>query len=265
MPFYVTDPDNPGKHINVIELQRRNPHQELPPFLIKDWMKKDAWTRQQAIQLLAGYLPSLSEFALSDIQPRDGLDGITYYQRHINGLFNPRQNECLRDFLSLKSYSENSPSNETRKPQEWIEWADTKGFKPYWLEYAANTQSKVKYVCATVRTFHDEVYWCDLNKWLEINEPRLSFRFPEPQSAPAANAEVRLPVAAQQNNAILKWLESNKYDPLKLPVPPSGKAGVKKLCRDWLCTTCKQLFSSKSVFDTAWERLRNNHKIIDAP
>jgi len=141
MPFYVTDPDNPGNHIDVIKLQRRNHYKTLPPVLIMDWLKHDLWTRQQAIQLLAGYLPSLSEFALSDTQPRDGLDGITSLQRGVNGLFNPRQDECLRDFLSLKSYSENSPSNETRKPQEWIEWAKGKDFTPYWLEYAANTQS----------------------------------------------------------------------------------------------------------------------------
>ena len=84
-----------------------------------------------------------------------------------------------------------------------------------------------------------------------------------PQAAPAANGEVRLSVTAQQNNAILKWLKLNEYESLKLPVPPSGKAGVKKFCRDALCANNKQLFLSTSVFNTAWERLRANSEIKD--
>ena len=77
--------------------------------------------------------------------------------------------------------------------------------------------------------------------------------------APAANvAAARVPVAMQQDDAILNWLKSNKYDPLKLPVPPSGKAGVKKHCRDAV------KFSSASVFNTAWDRLRANGEIQDA-
>lgn len=73
----------------------------------------------------------------------------------------------------------------------------------------------------------------------------------------ASNA-VTMPVQKQQEYAILKWLSANKYDPLKLPVPPPGKAGVKKLCR----TAVK--FSSSSVFSTAWDRLRANGGIKDA-
>lgn len=73
----------------------------------------------------------------------------------------------------------------------------------------------------------------------------------------ASNA-VTMPVQKQQENAILKWLSVNKYDPLKLPVPPPGKAGVKKLCRDAVN------FSSSGVFNTAWDRLRANGGIKDA-
>lgn len=78
-----------------------------------------------------------------------------------------------------------------------------------------------------------------------------------PANAPAAKDEVRLSVTDQQNNAILKWLRDNSYDPLKLPVPPSGKSGVKKLCRDAV------KFSSQSVFNTAWDRLRSDGTIKD--
>lgn len=79
-----------------------------------------------------------------------------------------------------------------------------------------------------------------------------------PAGVPPTKVKVTLPVAAQQDNTILTWLRNNKHDPLKIPVPPSGKSGVKKLCRDAVS------FSSKSVFDTAWERLRDNGKIKDA-
>lgn len=75
---------------------------------------------------------------------------------------------------------------------------------------------------------------------------------------------VRVSVAEQQDNVILKWLRENNYDPLKLPVPPSGKAGVKKKCRDDICASIKQLFLSVSVFNTAWERLRASGEIVDA-
>ncbi|MCE9551377.1 MAG: hypothetical protein K8R50_10345 [Betaproteobacteria bacterium] len=75
--------------------------------------------------------------------------------------------------------------------------------------------------------------------------------------APAAKNDVRLSVTDQQNNAILKWLRDNKYDPLKIPVPSPGKAGVKKLCRNGV------KFSSSSVFDTAWDRLRSDGEIKD--
>lgn len=69
---------------------------------------------------------------------------------------------------------------------------------------------------------------------------------------------VTIPVQKQQDNAILKWLRDNKYDPLKLPVPPTGKPGVKKLCSEAV------LFSSPSVFKTTWDRLRSNGAIKDA-
>lgn len=75
-------------------------------------------------------------------------------------------------------------------------------------------------------------------------------------NAPAKD-EVCLSVTDQQNNAILKWLRDQNHDPLKIPVPPSGKSGVKKLCRDAV------KFSSSSVFNTAWDRLRSNGAIKD--
>lgn len=78
-----------------------------------------------------------------------------------------------------------------------------------------------------------------------------------PAVTPAAKNDVRLSVTDQQNNTILKWLRDHDYDPLKIPVPPSGKAGVKKMCRDAV------KFSSSSVFNTAWDRLRSDGAIKD--
>ena len=73
----------------------------------------------------------------------------------------------------------------------------------------------------------------------------------------------RIPVAKQQDRVILEWLTSNRHAPLNLPIPPDGKSGVKKVCRDALTEKNKHLFSSKKIFDTAWQRLRDAEKIRD--
>ena len=36
-----------------------------------------------------------------------------------------------------------------------------------------------------VREFHEHVYWDDLNRWLEENEPRIKYRFPRPNTTVA--------------------------------------------------------------------------------
>jgi hypothetical protein len=79
----------------------------------------------------------------------------------------------------------------------------------------------------------------------------------------AATDGERIPVAKQQDRVILEWLTSNRHDPLNLPIPPEGKSGVKKVCRDALTEKNKHLFSSKKIFDTAWQRLRDDGNIRD--
>lgn len=81
--------------------------------------------------------------------------------------------------------------------------------------------------------------------------------------ATLASANKRSSVLMQQNNLILVWLRDNHFDPEKIPVPPPGKAGVKRQCREHLCSKSKDLFSSIHVFDTAWERLRSGGEIKD--
>lgn len=84
----------------------------------------------------------------------------------------------------------------------------------------------------------------------------------EQENISDTNVLQKIPVAKQQNDAILTWLKDNKYDPKALPIPPQGKSGVKKLCRDKLRKNIK-LFSSDSVFNTAWDRLRKDKEIQD--
>ncbi|MDO8437967.1 MAG: hypothetical protein Q7S69_07425 [Nitrosomonadaceae bacterium] len=80
----------------------------------------------------------------------------------------------------------------------------------------------------------------------------------------AATDGERIPVAKQQDKVILDWLALNKYDPLKIPVRPLGGAGIRKECGDALREKYKKLFQSKKVFDTAWQRLRDNSQMKDA-
>jgi hypothetical protein len=81
------------------------------------------------------------------------------------------------------------------------------------------------------------------------------------EASPATKAwKQKLP---SQETAILKWIKTNGYDPLKLPVPPPGKSGVKKECKNEVCKDM-DLFLSATVFRTAWERLRYNREIVDA-
>lgn len=85
---------------------------------------------------------------------------------------------------------------------------------------------------------------------------------------PAAKVEAapdtRPMVADEQNHAILAWLDLNGYDLKKLPVAEKGKSGIRKECGDGLREDRKKLFYSKKVFDTAWQRLRDNGQIKDA-
>lgn len=80
----------------------------------------------------------------------------------------------------------------------------------------------------------------------------------------ATTKEEYISKTKQQENIILKWLSNNGYNPLEFPPPPQGQAGVKTVCRKELLGNNKQLFSSSSVFNTAWERLRANGAIKDA-
>lgn len=69
----------------------------------------------------------------------------------------------------------------------------------------------------------------------------------------------RISVSLQQETAILNMLRQKGYDPLSLPQPPRGKAGVKKEARDNLVNT--QLFISRKTFDDKWQQLLTEVKV----
>ena len=144
MPVYRDDPENPGKPVDVIELQKRNPLEPLPPHpeIIGALLKRDSWQRREAILILAGYDPDITDwpddgmkFAMTPNGRVAYLDGTMAHQLQANGLTHPMEGECLKFACQLQGYSKNERLDEKKSPQEWIEWAESKEFKPYWLDY----------------------------------------------------------------------------------------------------------------------------------
>jgi hypothetical protein len=66
-----------------------------------------------------------------------------------------------------------------------------------------------------------------------------------------------------QETAILAAIKSLGITPLALPVPASGKRGVKAAVREMVLLE-KKIFTSPKVFDLAWQRLRDENRIVDA-
>jgi hypothetical protein len=147
------------------------------------------------------------------------------------------------------------PDAQPLDPHTWdaVENAEIIASKARMLEQAVEMRPQIEAAMLDAARLLCELAGVALPPWVDPA--------PVATSAPAA----RVPVSVQQNEAILDWLKTNKHEPNCLPVAPEGKAGVKKQCRDALLTESAVLFSSKSVFDTAWERLRANNHIEDAP
>lgn len=265
MPHYVPNPENPGQHIDVIELLRRDPH-ALPPVNIEGLLKRDTWTRQEALLILAGLSPRNVVHGGMPIGTIGAgivyLDGTTSAQLDAQGLQHPRAQEWLPEFDKLKGYAAGQDMGERKPSGDWMAWAESKGFTPYWLrlpapagetarmngkteelaapiraqleqqeaekkaagrytlEEAANLLEKetgesaapmldklkaaaksgvlithapgknARYTGKVVREFYEEAHAEDLNAWLDANEPRIAWRFPEPkpEAAPAGEA-----------------------------------------------------------------------------
>lgn len=145
MPFYVDDADKPGTPVDVIELQGRDPVQVLTPYLLPGWTKRDTWSRREALMLLAGYDPDATQWT----EDSDGfgqfsagnvgyLDGMSESMiRHANVYWrHPRSDEALKHLWTLSDYAKGGALEERKAPNEWIAWADSKGFIPYWFPLA---------------------------------------------------------------------------------------------------------------------------------
>jgi len=136
MPHYVPNPENPGQHIDVIELLRRDPH-ALPPVNIEGLLKRDTWTRQEALLILAGLAPRNVVHGGMPIGTIGAgivyLDGTTSAQLDAQALEHPRAQEWLREFMDLSGHATGQDMAERKPPGDWLAWAEAKGFTPYWL------------------------------------------------------------------------------------------------------------------------------------
>lgn len=118
---------------------------------------------------------------------------------------------------------------------------------------------------------YEEAYSTDLNSWLDVNEPRISFRFPEsvqtglPDTSAKGESEEKeknrgdarsRPPKQQvfQEEEIIRVIIKCGYDPKALPPNQNGKPGVKLEVRS-------QLIFTSNVFDKAWQRLLDSKAI----
>ena len=71
--------------------------------------------------------------------------------------------------------------------------------------------------------------------------------------------------SAQQENAILEIIIMSGFNPMEFPKPVLGHHDSEKSRIRTLALARKDLFSSSRVFNSAWQRLRDIKKIVDAP
>ena len=135
MRNYVPDPENPGQHIDTIELLRRDPSKPLPVH-IDGLLKRDLWTRQEALLILVGLDPCNVVHGGYPIGTIGAgiryLDGTASAQLDAQGLQHPRAQDWLPEFDRLKGYAAGQDMGERKAPSEWIAWAESKDFTPYW-------------------------------------------------------------------------------------------------------------------------------------
>ena len=136
MRHYVPDPDHPGQHIDIIELVRRYPDKP-PPVNAEGLLKRDLWTRQEALLILVGLDPCNVVHGGYPIGTIGAgiryLDGTASAQLDAQGLQHPRAQDWLPEFDALKGYAAGQDMGESKAPAVWLAWAKSKGFTPYWL------------------------------------------------------------------------------------------------------------------------------------
>lgn len=134
-----------------------------------------------------------------------------------------------------------------------------------------------------------EMYWDDLNKWIEMNHRHIVWRFPDPlalkilmpatsgakkqfitnptpeqiqQYNDLTNQRIqRLSVQRQQEEVIIKTIISLGYDPKALP--PKPKQGNKWVRAEiWAVFKDSNEFTT-STFANAWFRLKKTQEILE--
>lgn len=85
-----------------------------------------------------------------------------------------------------------------------------------------------RYTSKTVRDFYEECFWDDLNKWLDANEQRISWRFPKPEHA--CN---QAPAAPPVSTSALPNVESERVHLKPSKSPERGVTKAEILAAEW--------------------------------
>lgn len=102
-----------------------------------------------------------------------------------------------------------------------------------------------------------------LNEWMQGKYEKTILTPAATFIEPVATRPVGRRRMRDQEEAILRTIRKLKYSPESLPHRPAGEAGVKSETLEALATD--PLFKAKRAFDKAWERLRADGAIADAP
>jgi hypothetical protein len=101
-----------------------------------------------------------------------------------------------------------------------------------------------------VRETYEEAYWDDFNAWLDNNERRIGFRFPEPDGGAlrtkAKNSETK---QQQMNRKFLTCIHGLGLDPRALPAEKRGYPGVRSKVAKAL-----NIKMPNKRFENSWDR-----------
>lgn len=128
--------------------------------VVTAWLKHDTWTRKEALLILSGFHPDTPIDSANNPLPNHELYLDGSRQFHMNQI-HPRNIEFVMNYLNLYSYCDPddmingnlSHCTKKLKPSEWIEWAKSKGYTPYWLQESEywSQESKLVTVVETGR------------------------------------------------------------------------------------------------------------------
>lgn len=106
--------------------------------------------------------------------------------------------------------------------------------------------------------------WAAANLEKPVQPLVLAARPPSPAKTKAAPPPARRVTAPQAQDAtILHAIRELGYDPMRLPVAPSGLPGVRKEVRDRLVGRSPE-FPDGRRLEKAWQRMRDQGDIADA-